>query len=307
MNFRILFIILFCLIWTACWTSSHATDPIGLKGQVAGVLSGKLGEISGLAHCQTTPDQLWAINDSGNGAFLYSLSLQAKLLHTYRLRGDKNEDWEDLSCGRCLHKEQECLYIGDIGNNNGNRKKLQIYIVPLPVEFKKKSRKHIKRKKLDLVYPDKKKHNAEALLVHPSLPRLIIVTKENLQKKRKNPRLYIIDFSKKDSLKGTHELKIYGKVPLTSLVTTKVPNDAFRINGGDFSSDGKSMFLISSSLIFKIPWPFSEEGIQSGSAVWKNVNRPQIESIAVHLNGNQFWLASERKGTREPLILMDMP
>lgn len=82
-------------------------------------LPGDIPECSGM---QFFNDQLWAINDSGDGPFLYQLDLPSRdFLRKVFVKNAANIDWEDLAQDS-LH-----LYAGDFGNNNGNRRDLKIY------------------------------------------------------------------------------------------------------------------------------------------------------------------------------------
>ncbi|MCW2118937.1 T9SS type A sorting domain-containing protein [Flavobacterium sp. 7A] len=61
-------------------------------------------------------------NDSGGAAKLYELSASTgAVTRTITVNNATNGDWEDLS------QDQNYIYIGDIGNNFGNRKDLKIY------------------------------------------------------------------------------------------------------------------------------------------------------------------------------------
>lgn len=69
-------------------------------------------------------------NDSGDAANLYEIdSLSGNLLRTININNATNIDWEDLA------EDENHIYIGDIGNNNGNRTDLKIYRI-LKSDFK---------------------------------------------------------------------------------------------------------------------------------------------------------------------------
>lgn len=60
-------------------------------------------------------------NDSGDSAKLYELdSLTGNLLRTVNISNATNIDWEDITA------DETHIYIGDFGNNNGNRTDLKI-------------------------------------------------------------------------------------------------------------------------------------------------------------------------------------
>lgn len=85
------------------------------------ILPEEIKETSGLIYYN---EGLWTINDSGNPSILYKFKPETgQILQRISLTNTKNKDWEALA------QDEECIYIGDIGNNSGNRVKLKIWIV----------------------------------------------------------------------------------------------------------------------------------------------------------------------------------
>jgi len=61
-------------------------------------------------------------NDSGNSNILYELDLTSGIVvREVVVSGATNIDWEDIT------QDDEYIYVGDIGNNNGDRLDLKIY------------------------------------------------------------------------------------------------------------------------------------------------------------------------------------
>ena len=80
-----------------------------------------INETSGLIYYKGS---LWTINDSGNPPVLYRLdSINGNILQEITLTNVTNIDWESLA------QDETHIFIGDFGNNNGNRNDLGIYIV----------------------------------------------------------------------------------------------------------------------------------------------------------------------------------
>lgn len=70
--------------------------------------------------------RLWTHNDSGGDPVLYVFDTSSfEIVQKIRLSNAKNKDWEDV----CT--DGTTVFVGDIGNNKGNRKKLRIYTFPL--------------------------------------------------------------------------------------------------------------------------------------------------------------------------------
>jgi len=86
-------------------------------------LSPLLGEISGMCF---KDDDIYAINDGGNGAYIFKIDLHTgELLEKFRFYNIRNHDWEELSIYNGY------LYIGDLGNNYGIRKDLAIHRISI--------------------------------------------------------------------------------------------------------------------------------------------------------------------------------
>ena len=70
--------------------------------------------------------RLWTHNDSGGKPILYALDTTTfEVVQRITLDKVKNKDWEDV----CTDGEN--VFVGDFGNNKGNRKDLRIYMFPL--------------------------------------------------------------------------------------------------------------------------------------------------------------------------------
>ncbi len=80
----------------------------------------RLSEISGVAR---VGEDYYLHNDSGSKPELFKISAAGDTLHTTYVRGVRNVDWEELAV------DDDYLYIGEFGNNNGDRRDLGIYRV----------------------------------------------------------------------------------------------------------------------------------------------------------------------------------
>jgi len=77
-----------------------------------------MNETSGLLYLN---GQLWTINDSGNKPEIYQVDrLKGSVLRTVVIRNAVNTDWESIT------QDDSNIYIGDFGNNTGNRTNLCI-------------------------------------------------------------------------------------------------------------------------------------------------------------------------------------
>ena len=137
-------------------------------------------EVSGLALSRSYPKVFWGHNDAGDGARFIAFHLNGKRLGRFKLKGALNRDYEDMSFGPCLKSEGDCLYIGDIGNNDLTRTYVTIYEVPEPNPFSKEAQKkgHVKLKNWKKYTFDlKEAHNSEALIFHKFAQKFYLFTK----------------------------------------------------------------------------------------------------------------------------------
>ncbi len=102
------------LVGDSLYFSPNIYDP-AVKFQ----LSYQVQETSGLLFFN---EGLWSHNDSGGEPEIYKIdTVTGAVIQTVRLSNGSHHDWEDLA------QDQEFIYIGDFGNNLGNRKDLIIY------------------------------------------------------------------------------------------------------------------------------------------------------------------------------------
>lgn len=84
-------------------------------------LPNALEESSGLLFYN---NRLITHNDSGDNANLYELdTISGQIVRTIHISNAQNNDWEDIA------EDDDFIYVGDFGNNNGNRTDLKVYRV----------------------------------------------------------------------------------------------------------------------------------------------------------------------------------
>ncbi|MDP4845434.1 MAG: T9SS type A sorting domain-containing protein [Salibacteraceae bacterium] len=83
-----------------------------------GSISGYLGESSGLTF---SDGFIWSHNDSGNPNKFFKINPQnGSVIQRLTVVNAANNDWEDIT------HDDEYIYIGDFGNNDGDRQNLKI-------------------------------------------------------------------------------------------------------------------------------------------------------------------------------------
>ena len=98
------------------------------------VLAGRLGnkaldEASGIVRSQRHDGVYWLVNDSGKPR-LYAIDSSGKDLGQVKIGDAKNVDWEDIASFSLDGKPY--LLIADIGDNEGKRRDVTVYVVEEP-------------------------------------------------------------------------------------------------------------------------------------------------------------------------------
>ena len=111
-----LFLLLFAAITSSCFSQDYnVTSIVPLDGEVF--------ETSGLIWLD---GRLITHNDSGSDHFLYEIdTVDGEVTRRVVVANATNVDWEDI----CF--DEEYIYIGDFGNNYGNRTDLRIYKISI--------------------------------------------------------------------------------------------------------------------------------------------------------------------------------
>ena len=259
-----------------------------------------ISESSGLTASRTTPGAYWTHNDSGDGPFIYAFDTRGASLGIFQVTGARAVDWEDMASGPGPQANTPYLYLGDIGDNNEARDEVVVYRVPEPT-LTTGSRKLTKARPgstepaeaIRLKYPDGK-HDAEALLVHPTTGNIYIINKVPIA----NPSVY----------EATAPFTAGKLVTIKRLGEIRVPSIfGGVITGGSISPDGRRVALCDYFQGYEIVLPASSKDFND---VWKQKmigfdlgKRKQGESITYRLDGDALLATSE--GKQSPLIQVE--
>jgi len=221
---------------------------------------------------------LWTHNDSGGEAALYALDpVTGQLLHKVSLTGCQQNDWEDIAL------DEEYCYIGDFGNNNGNRTDLRIYKVPLSEIAGDIA---AVASTISFYYPDqedfsslpqKNDYDAEAIT---SIGDSLYIFSKNWVNLR--TRLYALP-----KTEGTHEARLIGELATNGMIT-----------GADFNAQNRVLVLCGYNLVLQpfvwLLWDFKGADVFSGNKRRINFNLPahQIEGI-VRKDGDDYLMTNE--------------
>lgn len=92
-------------------------------------------------------DYLWMHNDAGDNACLYRYNPSDESLDKFCINNAEHIDWEDIT------QDNENIYIADVGNNDGRREVMTIYIVS-KADLKSTTDFSVDAKKIDFIWPE---------------------------------------------------------------------------------------------------------------------------------------------------------
>jgi hypothetical protein len=115
------------LLVKAVWVADNSAGPCMVTAGPTKMLD--IPEASGLAISRRSPGMIWSHNDSGNAEVLFALDATGNVSGRVRVP-IRMRDWEDVSAARC--ESGPCLYVGDIGDNGFERRRILIARVPEP-------------------------------------------------------------------------------------------------------------------------------------------------------------------------------
>jgi hypothetical protein len=137
-------------------------------------------ELSGLVASRRHPGVFWTHNDSGDGPRLFAVTNTGRFLASFVLQGVSATDWEDIAIGAGPQSGRDSLYVGDTGDNGGNRQQVNVLRVPKPnVSVSDQPRTNVPIgtfENLALRYSDGPR-DSEALLVDPASNEVLLVHK----------------------------------------------------------------------------------------------------------------------------------
>ena len=122
---------LLVLLNSSCAMAAHSDQF--LSARPAGVVGSDLiREASGIVASRQNPGVLWVHNDSGGSPEVFAIGAKGSLLGSCTIRGARARDWEDIAIGPGPDPNQQCLYVGDIGDNGAKRPEVLVYRVAEP-------------------------------------------------------------------------------------------------------------------------------------------------------------------------------
>ncbi|HEX7123894.1 MAG TPA: hypothetical protein VF178_16065 [Gemmatimonadaceae bacterium] len=158
-----------------------------------------LTENSSAAMSRSQPGVLFTINDSGHDPVLFAIDTTGADRGAWRIENARNNDWEAVAIGPCGdtprpgstgNSRTECLYIGDVGDNNARRATRVIYRVSEPLARESGFTGSLRAERLEFRYSDGP-HDVEAMIVAPN-GTVALITKRRLRDARGRARQALV-------------------------------------------------------------------------------------------------------------------
>lgn len=268
--------ILLLFICCSCVSKKQPADPQKtlVSFEQLALLKEPLHESSGLIAIN---EKLFTHNDSGNCASIYEMATNGNIVNSITFKHLKNRDWEAMTYDKAF------VYIGDFGNNLGNRKDLTIY----KVAAQDLSNPTAQPLKINFTYalqqdftPRNKRHEYDLEAMIAINNKLLLFSKDW---KTLQSTLYQID-TNTDALQ---EVKPIQTIPTRCLITDATYNGSNRIVLTGYDS-GLQPYIIVLNVI--------NDRITFQERIPLPVSGSQIEAITYYKTDDQietYYLTSE--------------
>lgn len=261
----------------------------------------------------TQPGIIFGANDSGHDALLFAFDSTGASRGVWNVNGARNLDWEAASLGPCGGRPGplECLYIGDVGDNEARKPTIRIYRIPEPSVQPGPSdtrappeMRSVKAESLTLQYPDAP-HDVEAMYV-TAAGDLFLITKRRLLDSARRPRqamMYRVPFSAWNSA-GVVTATLVDSLPI-------VPGDipGRQVTDAALSPDGALLAVRTYAEVYifavDVTTGRPSSGTRPGVCTILDLNENQGEGIGWWWDRQRLLLTSE--GNNEPLHVIDCP
>ena len=268
----------FIFLLVLFYFSFNGDAQIGLKKIVK--LPKKMYETSGLLLYKNK--FLITHNDGGNESEIYVLNKRGKHIKTIDIEDTKNHDWEDLAQDKAGN-----IYIGDFGNNNNDRKKLQILILKNGFIDKNK----VDPKKITFWYEDQEKfppkksklnYDCEAFFEKDGL--LYLLTKCRTKPFSGVSKVYVIP-----AKKGKYKAKLLGQFQFCSTSW-----QFCSVTSADYNYRSKTLTVLTYGKLYIVTNIKNNEFWNADIQMYNIPHIKQREAVA-YLGKNKWYLTDEYK------------
>lgn len=287
--------------------------PYAEARQIGNLTDPTLREVSGMAASRRSPDTLWVINDSGNGALLYAIGLNGRTRGIFHIQGIRNRDWEDLASFRI--DGSAFLLVADIGDNNARQQECVMYIVEEPTipQGQAPIRADLTPfRRIRFVYEDGPR-DCEAVAVDLSSDKILLLSKRDPL-----PRLYALPLSPggKDPTLTAHFLGEVSNIPPPSeedlLEDPIFGRFTSQPTAMDIDPSGRVAIILTYKYAYRYERAMSETwetAFSRSPQILKLPKLKQAEALCLGYDGQTIFVTSERRPPSErrpaPLLRID--
>jgi len=221
-------------------------------------------------------------NDGGNKSEIFILNKKGESVKTIDIEDTKNTDWEDLA-----QDKEGNVYIGDFGNNNNDREKLQILI--LEDGFIKK--KNVEPKTITFWYedqdefpPKKSNLNYDCEAFFEKDGNLYLLTKCRTKPFSGISKLYVIP-----AKPGKHKAKLIGKFQFCSTSW-----QFCSVTSVDYNYKTNTLTVLTYGKLYVVSNIKNNEFWKGNVKVYNIPNIKQREAVAC-AGKNRWYLTDEHK------------
>ncbi|MEO0552951.1 MAG: hypothetical protein AAF149_07120 [Bacteroidota bacterium] len=274
-------ILVFISMILSCNSTTIYDESLFEKGKGLGALANdEINEASGLEASQINPGLLWTHNDSGDTSRLFLIHENGEDVGEFYLKGVRNRDWEDIAVGPGPVKNENYLYIAEIGDNQAIYEDKYIYRFKEPQADRSSLIDNYNI--IEFRYPDGNR-DAECLMIDPLTKDLYIISKRERQ-----VHIYLMSYPQ--NVDNINELVKLGTLPHLKIIA------------GDISPDGREIILKTYDEILYWRRNDDESVIEALSRAAINIpykSEPQGEAMAWKNDGSGFYTLSEEPDDTE--------
>ncbi len=262
--------------------------PSSLVGQLQ---NPKIDEASGLARSQRYPDVFWVANDDGPSV-LYAIDSTGKDLGRVTVKDASNRDWEDLASFTL--EGVPYLIAADIGDNDGARKDVRLYVIEEPEAGDDKVKPAWR---IEFTYPEGPR-DAESVAVDVDNERVLVLTKRDVP-----ALLYALPLRPGTKKRiDAERLGVVASLPQPSRsdleFASRVNSWHWQPTSMDISADGTNAIVLTYGGVYLYPRSPGRdwiEALQQPPRVVSRSGNRQAESVAFDRTGDYIFITIEQR------------
>jgi hypothetical protein len=232
-------------------------------------------ESSGFVKSRQFENLFWTHNDSGDLPRIFATTDKGELIRQVTIEGAKNVDWEDITTDDAGH-----LYLGDIGNNDNDRRDLSIYVIKEPDPRQASSAQVIKRIHFQYpdqsLFPDPQYQNFDSEALFWANGHLYLLTKHRSDRRTALYRFEHLQDDQRQTLTRLGDFEVDGMV-----------------TGADASVDGSKLLVLCYEYIYLFEKPRSGDNYLAGN--FKRILLELRQSEGICFNEPYFFLTNEQR------------